>query len=252
MKFWNTTVVVPVGVAATLYVVIWIVILGTLFMVWRNSRKEDGNRWTTQDIISVAIIGVLCMVANSILGDNFIGPIVQAIPGIGNLLDFMGVKGLPYEFVLITGIAVIRKPGAATALIFLKYFLEQLIYGGSGVNPIEWPKYLYQGIFIDMYIMYRGKKFLANPKMIFVDAIFVGFLKDFPRTQLDDFVMGPLIKGEMTTIGKDILQLISDGGFHLLYTLMFVHAAVRVSKSITQLGGRAKITPPPTGDAPKS
>jgi hypothetical protein len=242
MDFFNATIKFPFPVVVFLYVAIWVLCLGGLWFIWRRSMKQGSStRWTTQDILSIAIVGVIMMLYNSIIADRFIGPLAAAIPGIGSFLTFWGIKSLPYQFILMVGIVVIRKPGCATALIFLKYVLEQLIYGSAGVNPMEWPRFLYQGLFIDAYILMRGGNVLLNPRMLLVDAFIMGLIKDMPRTQFDDFIMNPFLSGKTTTLLKDIMQTIHDAISHAIWNMVTVHLALRVAKSVSQVGGQATV-----------
>lgn len=239
-----STVKVPIQVSAPLYVAIWIMCLGGLFLIRRQSKKKgSSSKWTTQDILSLAIIGVMLMLYNSLIADRFIDPLAKSIPVVGSFLNFWGIKSLPYQFILITGIAIIRKPGVATGLIFIKYLLEQLIFSSSGVDPLKWPGFIYQGLFIDLYILARGEK-LLNPRSLVIDAFIIGFIKDMPRTQFDDFIMGPFLGSKTTTLAKDLLQTVHDAVSHAIYTALFVHLGVRVAKSVTQMGGRAQINVP--------
>src|SRR5579862_3964499 len=114
------------------YIFVWLVcIAGIAFIVWQG-RRAGFTRWTTQDILILAIMGVLLEVYDNLIGDQFITPIIQLIP-FGHAL---ALNDLPYMFLLVTGIALIRKPGAATAMVFLNYILMQLIYSGSGINVL--------------------------------------------------------------------------------------------------------------------
>ena len=60
-------------------------------------------------------MGVLLEVYDNLIGDQFITPIINLIP-FGHAF---ALNDLPYMFLLMTGIALIRKPGAAAALILL-------------------------------------------------------------------------------------------------------------------------------------
>jgi hypothetical protein len=174
MNFWYTTVRPPFPVALGLYIGIWIVCLGGLFIALRYSQKNKSARWTTRDILYTAIIGVTMMVYNSLIGDRFVGPLVQLIPVGGGILNFFDLKTWPYIFIFLVGVVVVRKPGIATALIFLKYVLEQLLFSSSGITPLPWPDYISQGVFVDLYLLARGEEVFTNPAIMIVARICAG------------------------------------------------------------------------------
>src|ERR1700756_6033980 len=130
---WTGNVPFKLPFAANLivYLAIVAVCLTVLAQVFRYNRRQSKAtstwRWTTQDIIVIAILGVLLEVYDNLIGDQFITPLVQGIP----LAHAFAVNDLPYMFLLMTGIAIVRKPGSATALVFLNFLLMQLLYGGS-------------------------------------------------------------------------------------------------------------------------
>src|SRR5260370_4836864 len=133
--------------------IIWwaICILG-LFFIWQRGRAFGFSRWTTQDILVLAIMGLLLEGYDNLIGDQFITAIINLIP-FGHAL---ALNDLPYMFLLITGVVLIRKPGAATAMVFLNYILMQLLYGGTGINVLLWPYGIFQGLFVDLYFVLRG------------------------------------------------------------------------------------------------
>src|SRR5215472_19286409 len=120
---WQTTVQFPTAVNVIIYVVLVILALAGLYFIWVGGKAAGFNmRWSTQDILVLAIMGVLLEVYDNLIGDQFITPIIQAIP-FGHAL---ALNDLPYMFLLMTGVILIRKPGAATAMIFLNYVLMQI------------------------------------------------------------------------------------------------------------------------------
>src|SRR6266571_3803896 len=50
-------------------------------VLWAALRSKRWERWTTQDILIVAALGVLLEVYDNIVGDQFIKPLVDVIPG---------------------------------------------------------------------------------------------------------------------------------------------------------------------------
>lgn len=183
------------------YVLIVVVCAGALFLIFRHSRRgrrrgDTSQRWTTQDILVVAILAVLLEVYDNLIGDQFIRPIVEAIP----FAHEFAVNDLPYMFLLITGIAIVRKPGAATAMVFLNFLLMQLLYGGSESSPLFWPYGLLQGIFIDLYLLTRrGRAFSRGGSRVVADGLAVGALRAFPATAAQAAIITPLLAGTTQT-----------------------------------------------------
>ena len=116
----------------------------------RRSARSAGARWTTQDILIVAALGVLLEVYDNIIGDQFLKPLLDVIPG----ADLLQLHDLPYMFLLMVGVALIRKPGCVTAMVFVNFLLAQLLFG-SGHGALDWTDGLTQGIFCDLYIVAR-------------------------------------------------------------------------------------------------
>ena len=138
---------------------VWVVcIIGIGIVLWAALRSKRWDRWTTQDILIVAAMGVLLEVYDNIIGDQFIKPLVDVIPG----ADLLQVHDLPYMFLLMVGVALVRKPGCVTAMVFINYLLAQLLFG-SGHGALDWTDGLTQGIFCDLYIVARrGKRLRAR------------------------------------------------------------------------------------------
>src|SRR5271165_7111804 len=51
-------------------------IIGIGIVLWAAIKSPHWARWTTQDILIVAALGVLLEVYDNILGDQFIGPLI--------------------------------------------------------------------------------------------------------------------------------------------------------------------------------
>ena len=60
-------------------------------------------RWTTQDILILAIMGVLLEVYDNLIGDQFITPIIKLLPA-GDVLHDLALNDIPYMFLLMVGI----------------------------------------------------------------------------------------------------------------------------------------------------
>ena len=138
-------------------------------------------------------------------------------------------------FLLMVGIAIIRKPGVATALVFLNFLLMQLIYGSDKSNVLWWEYGLYQGLFVDMYFVTRGKAIFqkADGRAI-VDGLIMGALRAVPAVTISAALIGPFLVGDTTTFGdiflNSSLNLVGNG----LAAGLLAPLAIRVAQSINQ------------------
>lgn len=212
------------------YIIIWVVcIAGIAFIIWRG-RAAGFTRWTTQDILILAIMGVLLEVYDNLIGDQFITPIVQLIP-FGHAL---ALNDLPYMFLLMTGIALIRKPGAATAMVFLNFILMQLIYGGSGINVLMWPYGIMQGLFVDIYFVLRGKQVFANGALpAIIDGLIMGALRAFPAVTIQSAILGPFLEGETKTLTYILLYSLFNLFGNGVEAGITAPLAIRIARSVT-------------------
>jgi hypothetical protein len=96
--------------------------------LWAALKSDRWTRWTTQDILIVAALGVLLEVYDNIIADQLIGPLINPIPG----ADCSQIQDLPYMFLLMVGVALVRKPGCITAMVFVSFLLAQLLFGRPG------------------------------------------------------------------------------------------------------------------------
>ncbi len=104
----NSTIRLSPGWQSFWYWGVWAVcIIGIGIVLWAALRSPRWARWTTQDILIVAALGVLLEIYDNIIGDQLIGPLINPIPG----ADFVQVQDLPYLFLLMVGVALVRKPG---------------------------------------------------------------------------------------------------------------------------------------------
>jgi hypothetical protein len=190
------------------YGIIWAVTLAGVIFVYRRAT----SRWTTSDLLIIAIMSVLLEVYDNLIGDQFVTPIISRIP-LGHVL---ALNDLPYMFLLLVGIALIRKPGCATAMVFLNYILMQLFYSGSGINISMWPYGLLQGLFVDFYLIARGGSALEKPGWsAFMDGLIIGALRAVPAVTVQSAFLGPLFQDQIKTLGYvffySLFNLIGNG-----------------------------------------
>lgn len=78
----TSTVRLSPGWNAFYYWGVWaICIIGIGIVLWAALKSKRWGRWTTQDILIVAALGVLLEVYDNIIGDQFISPLINPIPG---------------------------------------------------------------------------------------------------------------------------------------------------------------------------
>ena len=216
------------------YIIIWAICIAGLVFIWRRGKAAGFTRWTTQDILILAIMGVLLEVYDNLIGDQFITPIINLIP-FGHAF---ALNDLPYMFLLITGIALIRKPGAATAMVFLNFLLMQLLYGGSGINILMWPYGILQGLFVDLYFVSRGRNvFNQGTGMAIVDGFIMGALRAFPAVTIQSAILGPFLEGSTRTLAYiffyTLFNLIGNG----VEAAISSPLAIRIARSVNPSAG---------------
>ncbi|HLZ55639.1 MAG TPA: hypothetical protein VKR06_01725 [Ktedonosporobacter sp.] len=219
------------------YLIIWVIVLGAIYFVYQRGRTGGFARWTTQDILVLAIMSVLLEVYDNLIGDQFITPIINILPG-GEFLHLLALNDLPYMFLLMVGIALIRKPGCATAMVFLNYILMQLLYSGTGLNVLMWQYGLLQGIFLDVYIVLRGGQVFAKGDWsAVVDGLIMGALRAVPAVTVQSAFLGPYLEGSVKTLGYvffySLFNLIGNG----IEAGISGPLAVRIARSVNPAAG---------------
>ena len=194
----NSTIRLSPGWNGFFFWGLWaICIIGIGVVLWAALKSPKWARWTTQDILIVAALGVLLEVYDNIIGDQMIGPLINPIPG----ADFSQVQDLPYVFLLLVGVALVRKPGCVTAMVFVNFLLAQLLFG-SGHGALDWTDGLTQGIFCDLYIVARrGGVFAAGASKLsmVVDGFMIGLLRGGPNAFLTDWTFDPYLNATYYT-----------------------------------------------------
>ena len=195
----NTTIKLSAGWNAFWYWGVWAVcIAGLGIVLWAALKSPRWPRWTTQDILIVAALGVLLEVYDNIIGDQFIKPIIDVIPG----ADLLQVHDLPYMFLLMVGVALVRKPGCVTAMVFINYLLAQLLFG-SGHGALDWTDGLTQGVFCDLYIVARRGRVYgpgASRWSMVLDGLAIGALRAAPNAFLTDWTFDPYLNSIYYTL----------------------------------------------------
>ncbi|HEY2576798.1 MAG TPA: hypothetical protein VGI74_10870 [Streptosporangiaceae bacterium] len=217
---------------------VWTVCIACIGLIlWAALRSPRWARWTTQDILIIAALGVLLEVYDNIIGDQLIGPLINPVPG----ADFVQVQDLPYLFLLMVGVALVRKPGCVTAMVFVNFLLMQLLFG-SGHGALDWTDGLTQGIFCDVYIVARGGRVFgrgANPVSMVIDGFFIGVLRGAPDAFLTDWTFDPYLNATFYTWLQMWNDTWSNGLFNGIEAAVSAILAQRVAVSVVpSLGAR--------------
>lgn len=174
-------------------VIIWILALGTFAGILALGYVGFFRYYSTLDIVSIALIGAIMVVWVQILGRQLIFPAVDRIPMSHNF----AVADFPYILLLVTSIALVRKPGAASLTLFIYNIVSEI--GWYGLNVLWWAYPFAQGIPVDIYLFLRGKGVLTNkntffrfrlseeeleevgeiPGLSYIDGFLIGFLRGF-------------------------------------------------------------------------
>jgi hypothetical protein len=206
---WNTTVQLPTAVNIIICVILVVLALAGLYFVWLRGRAAGFNmRWSTQDILVLAIMGVLLEVYDNLIGDQFVSPIIKAFTGPAYpIVHDFALNDLPYMFLLMVGIALIRKPFVATSLVFLNFLLMQLLFPGDKSSVLWWPYGIYQGLLVDMYVVLRGKHIFETANLqAFWDGLVMGAVRAVPAVTISSAILGPLLTGSTDTFGNIFLN----------------------------------------------
>src|SRR5215472_1619415 len=242
---WNSTVQFPNTVNLVLYIALWVIAAAGLVFIFVRGRAAGFNmRWTTQDILVLAVMGVLLEVYDNLIGDQFITPVLKLLPA-SDIIHDLAFNDIPYMFLLMVGIALIRKPGVATALVFLNFLLMQLLYGSDKSSVLWWQYGLLQGVFVDVYFVARGKTiFQKADGQAIVDGLIMGALRAVPAVLIEATMIGPLLTGDTRTLGDLVLysglNMIGNG----LAAGLLSPLAIRVAQSINQNAGAGAQLPP--------
>lgn len=241
-SFYNlmfTRVQFPFPTALALYLALWAFCLGALWYI-RERPKHLGfyKPWTTQDILVVGIMSVLLLVWDDILNNQIVGPLIPLIPVVGGLLNALQLPDLPYMFLLMVGVAMVRKPGIVTLMIFIKDLLQEIMFSHHGVNPLHWTNSLTQGVLGDMYIVWMRGKVFTRPKQFFWDGLVIGFFRAVPNTPIGGAIMDPVLNGATHTILHFFWDVVDNGVGNGLEAALTAGLAVRVANSVNLLVGQ--------------
>jgi hypothetical protein len=234
-----STIRLSPGTNVTFYVAIWVIcVAGIGVVAWAALRSKRFQRWTTQDILIVAALGVLLEVYDNIIGDQFIKPLLSPIPG----AEFLQIHDLPYMFLLMVGVAIVRKPGCVTAMVFTNFLLAALLFG-SGHGVLDWTDGLTQGIFCDLYIVARrGRVFgpQASRLSMVLDGLAIGILRGGPNAFLTDWNFDPYLNAQFYTWLQMWNDTWSNGLFNGIEAAISAVLARRVAVAVVPSLGIGK------------
>ncbi len=220
------------------YLGVWVICaLCAAIIVRAAVRSPRFARWTTRDILVVAALSVLLEVYDNIIGDQFIGPLISPIPG----ADLLQLQDIVYMFLLMVGIAVVRKPGCVTAMVFINYLLGQLLFGTTH-GALDWTDGLTQGIFCDVYIVARmGRVCAPDGKRwsLIADGFVIGFLRGGPNAFLTDFAFDPYLNAQFYTLYQMFVDTWSNAVGNAVEAAITAPLALRVARSVIPSMGRS-------------
>ncbi len=148
--------------------------------------------FTTLDLVSIAMIGAAMTVWVQILGRQFVFPLTDRLPFAYNF----AVADFPYILLLITAIALVKKPGTASLTLFIYNIVSEI--GWYGLNPLWWAYPFAQGLPVDLYLLMRGQAVLTDKPIFFRFRISEEEFErapDVPGLRLiDGFIIG-LLRG---------------------------------------------------------
>ena len=236
-----STIRLSPGTNLFFYVAIWLILVAGIGVVaWAALRSKRWPRWTTQDILIVAALGVLLEVYDNVIGDQFITPLLG---GGNSVLHFLQLHDLPYMFLLMVGVAIVRKPGCVTAMVFINFLLAALLFG-SGHGVLDWSDGLTQGIFCDLYIVARrGKVFgpSASTLSMVLDGLAIGILRGAPNALLTDWNFDPYLNAQFYTWLQMWNDTWSNGLFNGIEAAISATLARRVAMAVVPSLGIGKL-----------
>lgn len=249
-SFWNSTLQFPNAVNLTVYIASIVVAVALFYFIWiRGKAAGFVFRWTTQDILVLAIMGVLLEVYDNLIGDQFITPLINLLP-IGSTLHDFAINDLPYMFLLMVGIALIRKPYVATALVFLNFLLMQVLFPGSRSNVLWWPYGIYQGLLVDVYFVARGKGVFTKPgTKAFFDGLAMGALRAVPAVTLDSIFFSPWISSYTRTVGNAVLYNFGNAIGNGLEAALMAGLAIYIAHSVSRTSTHEVVASDPEPEA---
>jgi hypothetical protein len=213
------------------YVAVWVICLLCLgIVIWAALRSPRFPRWTTRDILVVAAMGVLLEVYDNIIADQFIKPLTSPIPG----ADLLQLHDIVYMFLLMVGIAVVRKPGCVTAMVFVNFLLAQLLFGTTN-GVLEWTDGLTQGVFCDVYIVARRGAVCAPGERLvplMLDGLVIGALRGGPNAFLTDWTFDPYLNAQFYTLHQMWTDTWSNAVGNGVEAAITAPLAMRVAASV--------------------
>ena len=80
-NLWQTTIQLLFGINLAVYIALIVLAIIGLYVIYRQGKAAGFvMRWTTQDILVLAILGVLLEVYDNLIGDQFITPVLKLLP----------------------------------------------------------------------------------------------------------------------------------------------------------------------------
>lgn len=148
--------------ALTYVIAVALVLLFTLLVVYLGQRRGKWTAFSLTHIMTLATFSCLLY--------------VTTLPWrLGLSRFFLGgfFITLPYTAILIVGLRMVPRFGAATLMILGYGLMSQLV--GSGINPLWWPEYLAKGMVLEGLCLWWGDYGGSRRSAIWIGLIYGGF-----------------------------------------------------------------------------
>jgi membrane-associated HD superfamily phosphohydrolase len=134
-------------------------LLSTVLLVvgvagWALAARRRLERFTTRDLTTLAMMMCLLHVVLLPFRSG-----LSHIPGLDAL-----IYAIPYTVVLLVGLRLTPKPGAASCIIIGQGLLGQLL--GHGLNPVMWPYFVWCAWSVEALLLVTGPRLRSLPQAL--------------------------------------------------------------------------------------
>jgi hypothetical protein len=130
------------------------ILLAVSVAIWAVAARRRLARFTTRDLTTLAMI--MCLLHVVLL--PFKSGLAN-VPGLDAL-----VYAIPYTVVLLVGLRLVPKPGAASCIILGQGLLGQLL--GRGLNPVMWPYHVWCALSVEAVLLVTGPVLRTLPQAL--------------------------------------------------------------------------------------
>jgi len=144
------------------WIAVTLILLSSFLLLWTGYRRKQITPFSTPQTMTLATFACLLYVA--------------ALPWrLGLSRFFLGgfIITVPYTAILLVGLRVVPRFGAAALMILGYGLLSQLV--GGGINPLWWPEYLAKGIVLEGLCLLGGDYGRSRMSAIWIGLVYGGF-----------------------------------------------------------------------------